>query len=78
MKVEITISEIYLNDTLQHFLFREKSEKTFNELCDKLDDLTDLFEVIENRFDDFDDFEELLYNSTTEEMMEYFGQESEE
>lgn len=73
MKANVSISQIYYNASLSDFFFRTQAETTFNELCNRAKDLDDLFDAIENTYDDLDDFEEVLYNDTTPEIIEYLG-----
>lgn len=75
MKAEITISQIYHNASLRNFFFRTQAEKTFEELCERTNDLRELFDVIEDLFDDLDDFEEMLYNDSIDEIIDYIGSE---
>lgn len=73
MKANVSISQIYYNASLSGFFFRTQAETTFNGLCNRAKDLNDLFDAIENTYDDLDDFEEVLYNNTTPEIIEYLG-----
>lgn len=73
MKANVSISQIYYNASLSDFFFRTQAETTFNELCNRAKDLNDLFNVIEDNFEDLDDFEEVLYNDTIPEIIEYLG-----
>lgn len=81
MKAEVTISNIYWNEGLSNFFFREQAYKTLEELVtrstmsgqdtlDALDEATDDMDI--------DDVEETFYSESVEYCAEEFDIELEE
>lgn len=81
MKAEVTISNIYWNNGLSNFFFREQAYKTLEELVtrsttsgqdtlDALDEATDDMDI--------DDVEEMFYSESVEYCAEEFGIEFED
>lgn len=75
MTANITISQIYYNASLANFFMRTQAQNTFEELCERAVNLEALFDAIEDNYTDLDEFEETLYNDTTEEIIDYIGEE---
>lgn len=74
MKAEVTISQVYYNNSLLNFFFRTQAEETFNELFESVqEDNAKIFNAIENYSDDLDEIEELFYDESIEELCEIFG-----
>ena len=81
MKAEVTISNIYLNNSLSDFFFRDQAYNTLEELVkrstmsgpdalDALDEATDDMDI--------DDVEETFYSESVEYCAEEYGIELEE
>ena len=79
MKAEITFEELYLNNSVMKFFFREQSIRTLEELLEKVGDTTYALGEIEDFANTFnyslDDMEEIFYESTVEELANMFGLE---
>lgn len=81
MKAEVTISNIYWNNGLKNFFFRDQAYETLEELVYRssmsgqqtLDALNDATEDM-----DIDDVEEMFYSESVEYCAEEFGIELEE
>ena len=81
MKAEVTISNIYWNNSLSDFFFRDQAYNTLEELVsrsvmngqDTLDALDDATEDM-----NIDDVEETFYSESVEYCAEEFGIELEE
>lgn len=81
MKAEVTISNIYWNNSLSNFFFRKQALSTLEELVkrsamsgqDTLDALDDATEDM-----DVDDVEEMFYSESVEYCADEFGIELEE
>lgn len=81
MKAEVTISNIYLNNSLSDFFFRDQAYNTLEELVkrsamsgqDTLDALDNATEDM-----DIDDVEEIFYSESVEYCADEFGIELEE
>ena len=78
MKAEITMQQMWANPSVRSFFAREQAER---ELC-KLMDLVvysgkmsheSFFNQIENYYESYDEFVEVLYNETTEDILEWLG-----
>lgn len=86
MTKEITFSNLYWNDGLRGFCFRNQSEDTFNEVMQNVVDGPEtermMGEFLESMFDDVDDLEEYFYNGTIQDIIdefcEYHGIEADE
>lgn len=76
MKAEVTISNIYWNNSLSDFFFRDQAYNTLEELVkrstmngaetlDALDEATDDMDI--------DDVEEMFYSESVEHCAEEFG-----
>ena len=79
MKAEITFKELYLNNSVMWFFFREQSIRTLEDLLEKVGDTFHALREIEdfaNTFDySLDDMEEIFYENTVEELANMFGLE---
>lgn len=74
MKVEVTMSQVYNNNTLRSFFFRNQSQETFKELFESVEESqSEVFNAIENYSDDLDEIEELFYSESIEDLCEIFG-----
>lgn len=86
MTKEITFSNLYWNDGLRGFCFRNQSEDTFNEVMQNVVDGPEtermMGEFLESMFDDVDDLEEYFYNGRIQDIIdefcEYHGIEADE
>ena len=81
MKAEITFSELWQNESLMSFFFREQSIRTLDELLEKVADKRAAINVIEvhaeiNNYS-VDDVEEMFYEYTVEELAREFDLELE-
>ena len=81
MKAEITFSELWRNESLMSFFFREQSIRTLDELLEKVADKMAAINVIEvhaeiNNYS-VDDVEEMFYEYTVEELAREFDLELE-
>ena len=74
MKAEVTFSELYWNESLMSFFFREQSIRTLDELMEKVADKMAAINAIEvhaeiNNYS-VDDVEEMFYEYSVEELAE--------
>ena len=81
MKAEVTFSELYWNESLMSFFFREQSIRTLDELLEKVADKRAAINAIEvhaeiNNYS-VDDVEEMFYEYTVEELAREFDLELE-
>lgn len=77
MKAEVTFSELWQNESLMSFFFREQSIRTLDELLEKVADKMATINVIEvhaeiNNYS-VDDVEEMFYEYSVEELADEFG-----
>ena len=77
MKAEVTFSELWQNESLMSFFFREQSIRTLEELLEKVADKRAAINTIEvhaeiNNYS-VDDVEEMFYEYSIEELAEEFG-----
>ena len=77
MKAEVTFSELWQNESLMSFFFREQSIRTLDELLEKVADKRTAINSIEvhaeiNNYS-VDDVEEMFYEYSIEELAEEFG-----
>ena len=77
MKAEVTFSELWQNESLMSFFFREQSIRTLEELLEKVADKWAAINTIEvhaeiNNYS-VDDVEEMFYEYSVEELAEEFG-----
>ena len=81
MKAEVTFSELYWNESLMSFFFREQSIRTLDELLEKVADKRAAINAIEvhAEISDYsvDDVEEIFYEYTVEELAREFDLELE-
>ena len=81
MKAEITFSQLWENESLMSFFFREQSIRTLDELMEKVADKMAAINAIEvhAEINDYsvDDVEEMFYEYSVEELAEEFGLEIE-
>ena len=77
MKAEITFEELYWNNSLMSFFFREQSIRTLDELLEKVADKRAAINAIEVHAEisgySVDDVEEMFYEYSVEELAEEFG-----
>ena len=77
MKAEVTFSELWQNESLMSFFFREQSIRTLEELLEKVSDKWAAINAIEvhAEINDYsvDDVEEMFYEYSIEELAEEFG-----
>ena len=76
MKAEITFSQLWENESLMSFFFREQSIRTLDELLEKVADKRAAINVIEvhaeiNNYS-VDDVEEMFYEYSIEELADEF------
>ena len=77
MKAEITFSQLWENESLMIFFFREQSIRTLDELMEKVADKMAAINAIEvhaeiNNYS-VDDVEEMFYEYSVEELADEFG-----
>ena len=81
MKAEVTFSELWWNESLMSFFFREQSIRTLDELLEKVADKRAAINAIEvhAEISDYsvDDVEEMFYEYSVEELADEFGLELE-
>ena len=81
MKAEITFEELYWNNSLMSFFFREQSIRTLDELLEKVADKRAAINAIEVHAEisgySVDDVEEMFYEYSVEELADEFGLELE-
>ena len=81
MKTEITFSQLWENESLMSFFFREQSIRTLDELLEKVADKSAAINAIEvhAEINDYsvDDVEEMFYEYTVEELAREFDLELE-
>lgn len=74
MTAEITVSNLYYNNSLMNFFFRNQAKETFEELIEAVNESNEvIFENIESCYDDLDEVEELFYNESIEDLAEIFN-----
>jgi len=74
MKAEITVSNLYQNNSLMSFFFRTQAKESFEELIDAVNESNEeIFENIESYSDDLDEIEELFYNESISDLAEIFN-----
>ena len=77
MKAEVTFSQLYCNNSLMKFFFREQSIRTLDELLEKVADKWAAINSIEAHAElnnySVDDVEEMFYEYSVEELAEEFG-----
>lgn len=77
MKAEVTFSELYWNESLMSFFFREQSIKTLDELMEKVADKKATIDAIDDHAEinnySVDDVEEMFYEYSVEELADEFG-----
>ena len=77
MKAEVTFSELWQNESLMSFFFREQSIRTLDELLEKVADKRAAINAIEVHAEisgySVDDVEEMFYEYSVEELAEEFG-----
>lgn len=81
MKAEITFSQLWENESLMSFFFREQSIRTLDELMEKVADKMAAINAIEvhAEINDYsvDDVEEMFYEYSVEELAREFDLELE-
>ena len=81
MKAEVTFSELYWNESLMSFFFREQSIRTLDELLEKVADKRAAINAIEVHAEingySVDDVEEMFYEYSVEELAREFDLELE-
>lgn len=81
MKAEVTISNIYWNNSLSDFFFREQAYKTLEELVERSAmNEQDTLDALDNATEDMDidDVEETFYSESVEYCANEFDIELEE
>ena len=81
MKAEVTISNIYWNNGLSNFFFRDQAYETLEELINRSTmSGQDTLDTLDNATEDMDidDVEETFYSESVEYCAEEFGIELEE
>ena len=77
MKAEITFSQLYWNNLLMDFFFRQQSKNTLDELMKRVDSPMQAIEFIDSYVDDneidADELDEIFYNDSIEDIAAMFG-----
>ena len=77
MKAEVTFSELWQNESLMSFFFREQSIRTLDELLEKVADKKAAINAIVVHADisgySVDDVDEMFYEYSVEELAKEFG-----
>ena len=77
MKAEITFSQLYWNNSLMDFFFRQQSKNTLDELMKRVDSPMQAIELIDSYVDDndidADELDEIFYNGSIEDISDLFG-----
>ena len=77
MKAEITFSQLYWNNSLMDFFFRQQSKNTLDELMKRVDSPMKAIELIDSYVDDndidADELDDIFYNDSIEDISEMFG-----
>lgn len=77
MKAEITFGQLYWNNSLMDFFFRQQSKNTLDELMKRVDSPMQAIELIDSYVDandiDADELDEIFYNDSIEDIAEKFG-----
>ena len=77
MKAEVIFSQLYCNNSLMKFFFREQSIKTLDELLEKVADKWAAINAIEDHAElnnySVDVVEEMFYEYSVEELADEFG-----
>lgn len=73
MQTEVTMQELWWNKPLMDFFFRQQSIDTLEKLIGSVYESTlEVFDVIESRNCVLDEVEELFYNDSVEELIEWY------
>jgi hypothetical protein len=79
MKAEITMSQLYYNDSLMNFFFRDQAKRTLEELMTRASEpgsyvLDDVEDYVNEQMDgDLDTLEEMFYEESVEDIAEVIG-----
>jgi len=76
MRTNVTLKQLYYNNSLLNYFFRTQAQDTFNELLDRAEDsVEDVLEQLSLHFEDMelDDVEEIFYNDQVQEIADTYG-----
>ena len=80
MKTDLTITQLYWNkNTLLNYFFRTQSEKTLENIIDRVSDGETALDRMDDYFEecgmDLDDVEEMFYNDSADDIIKRIGLE---
>lgn len=74
MKAEITMSQLWWNQSVRNFFFRKQAWETVEELMERVEcseaTYNAVFDAIDDRYDNLDDMEEDFYNESVEDLID--------
>ena len=79
MKADVTLSQIWFNQSLLSFFFRDQARETLDKIIsvaggkNNPDAFEELEEAVESYYEDLDEFEEDLYNEQTDDILANLG-----
>ena len=76
MRTDVTIKQLYYNNSLLNYFFRTQAQNTFHELLDRAEDsIEDVLDQLSLHFEDMelDDVEEIFYNDQVQEIADTYG-----
>ena len=76
MRTDVTLKQLYYNNSLLNYFFRTQAQDTFNELLDRAEDsVEDVLEQLSLHFEDMelDYVEEIFYNDQVQEIADTYG-----
>ena len=76
MRTDVTLKQLYYNNSLLNYFFRTQAQDTFHELLDRAEDsIDDVLEHLGICFDYMylDDVEEIFYNDQVQEIADTYG-----
>ena len=76
MRTDVTLKQLYYNNSLLNYFFRTQAQNTFLELLDRAEDsIDDVLEHLDICFGYMclDDVEEIFYNDQVQEIADTYG-----
>lgn len=70
MVANITMQQLYYNQSLLDFFFREQAQRELENVINAFDSTLDALNAIEERFEDMDEFEEICYSEDLPDILE--------
>lgn len=70
MVANITMEQLYYNQSLLDFFFREQAQRELENVINAFDSTLDALNAIEEHFEDLDEFEEICYSEDLPDILE--------